>query len=74
MDKEDQTPLGDARRAPDRPPMDWRAPGPSSEATAPEPRAIADNFEGEHGTRCNRETPPELGRGAKSHLLSRQHS
>ena len=40
MDKEDQTPLRDARRAPDhqarlsRPPMDWRAPGPRSEATA----------------------------------------
>ena len=48
--------------------------GPAQRPPLPEPRAIADNFEGEHGTRRNRETPPEPGRGAKSHLLSRQHS
>lgn len=49
-------------------------PGPTLRPPLPEPRAIVDNFEGEHGTRRNRETPPEPGRGTKSRLLSRQHS
>ena len=67
MDKEDQTPLRDARRAPDhqarlsRPPWTGGPRGPAQRPPLPEPRAIAENFEGERGTRRNRETPPEPG-------------